>query len=150
MSPRKATAVCIVDETGQRTWRGECRTLPEEIAAVIGQHAGEDVRIGIETGPMTPWLVHQLRCRGARPDRAHGLVSAGAREVVRGPSGSCPACCTAAADRDDNPSLEPYSRRAQDIWHVARHRARPALRSPRRAAARRPVGTGDDRDAAAR
>src|SRR5262245_48986808 len=54
---QKTTAICIVDDGGQRIWRGECRTLPEEIAAVIRQHTGEDVRIGIETGPMTPWLV---------------------------------------------------------------------------------------------
>jgi len=27
-------------------------------------HAGEDARVGIETGPMTPWLVHELRGRG--------------------------------------------------------------------------------------
>ena len=25
---------------------------------------GEDARVGIETGPMTPWLVHELRARG--------------------------------------------------------------------------------------
>src|SRR5262245_52845116 len=39
---QKTTAICIVDETGHRTWRGECRTLPEEIAAVIRQHAGAE------------------------------------------------------------------------------------------------------------
>jgi len=27
-------------------------------------HAGEDARIGVATGPMTPWLVHELRARG--------------------------------------------------------------------------------------
>jgi transposase len=26
-------------------------------------HAGDDARIGIETGPMTPWLVHELRAQ---------------------------------------------------------------------------------------
>src|SRR5262245_11192941 len=72
---QKTTAICIVDETGQRVWRGECRTLPEEIAAVIRQHAGEDVRIGIETGSMTPWLVHELR------SRSHSVVCIDARHA---------------------------------------------------------------------
>ena len=30
----------------------------------VRQHAGADARIGIETGPMTPWLVHGLRSQG--------------------------------------------------------------------------------------
>jgi transposase len=30
----------------------------------VRRHGGEDSRIGIETGPMTPWLVHELRGRG--------------------------------------------------------------------------------------
>jgi transposase len=30
---------------------------------MIRGHAGGDARIGVETGPMTPWLVHELRAR---------------------------------------------------------------------------------------
>jgi hypothetical protein len=33
------------------------------VQAVL-QHAGARASIGIETGPMTPWLVHELRSRG--------------------------------------------------------------------------------------
>lgn len=61
---QKTTAICVVDRDGTRLWRGQCLSTPEEIEAVIGQHAGEDARIGIETGPMTTWLVHGLRARG--------------------------------------------------------------------------------------
>jgi transposase len=57
------TAICVVDEAGRRLWRGECRSTPEEIESAIRRHAGADLRIGIETGPMTPWLVHELRDR---------------------------------------------------------------------------------------
>ena len=60
---QKMTAVCIVDETGRRLWRGQCRSVPEEIEAAIHRHAGGGARIGIETGAMTPWLVHELRNR---------------------------------------------------------------------------------------
>jgi transposase len=61
---QKVTAICIVDDTGRRLWRGQCGSDPEQIALAVRRHAGEDARIGIETGPMTPWLVHELRGRG--------------------------------------------------------------------------------------
>jgi transposase len=61
---QKLTSICIVDATGRKLWRGQCASDPEQIERAIGRHGGEDVRVGIETGPMTPWLVHELRGRG--------------------------------------------------------------------------------------
>jgi transposase len=61
---QKMTAICVVDSGGCRIWRGVCASAPEPIEQAVCRHAGNDVRIGIETGPMTPWLVHQLRGRG--------------------------------------------------------------------------------------
>lgn len=60
---QRMTAVCVVDEVGHRFWRGQCRSAPSEIEATVRRHAGEDAQIGVETGPMTPWLVHELRGR---------------------------------------------------------------------------------------
>ena len=61
---QETTAVCVVDEAGTRLWRGQCLSTPEQIEAVIRQHAEEGGRLGIETGLMTTWLVHELRARG--------------------------------------------------------------------------------------
>jgi len=61
---QKLTAICVVDETGRKLWRGQCATDPEQIERTLRGHAGDDAKIGIETGPMTPWLVHELRGRG--------------------------------------------------------------------------------------
>ena len=61
---QKLTAICIVDDTGRRLWRGQCPTEPEQIVRVVTRHGGEDARVGLETGPMSPWLVHELRGRG--------------------------------------------------------------------------------------
>ncbi len=61
---QKLTAICVVDETGGRLWRGQCITDPEQIERVIRTRAGDDAHVGLETGPMTPWLVHELRGRG--------------------------------------------------------------------------------------
>src|SRR6201996_9567212 len=61
---QKTTAVCVVDGNGARIWRGQCLSTPEQIEALIRRHGGADARLGIETGPMTTWLVHELRARG--------------------------------------------------------------------------------------
>ena len=74
---RKMTAICVVDNAGRRLWRGQCPTVPAQISVLVRRHAGDDARIGIETGAMTPWLVHELRnlglevvCLDARHARA--------------------------------------------------------------------------------
>ena len=61
---QKITAICAVDAQGQRLWRDQCGSTPEQIEARVRSRAGTDARLGIETGPMTPWLVHELRARG--------------------------------------------------------------------------------------
>ena len=61
---QKMTAVCVVDDAGRRVWRGQCPTVPEQISILVRHHAGDDARTGIETGAMTPWLVHELRNLG--------------------------------------------------------------------------------------
>lgn len=61
---QKQTALCVVDETGRRLWRGSCVTDPERIARCVKEHGGGDAKIGLETGPMTPWLAHELRAPG--------------------------------------------------------------------------------------
>ena len=74
---QKMTAICVVDSSGRRLWRGQCTTDTEHIKRTVGQHGGADARVGLETGPMTPWLVHGLRglgldvtCLDARHARA--------------------------------------------------------------------------------
>ena len=58
---QKTTAICVIDEQGRRLWRGTCATDPGAISARVVKHAGIDVKVGVETGPMTPWLIHGLR-----------------------------------------------------------------------------------------
>jgi transposase len=74
---QKMTAICVVDDAGCRHWRGQCSTAPEQIERAVRRHVQGDARIGVETGPMTPWLVHELRdlgldivCLDARHARA--------------------------------------------------------------------------------
>jgi hypothetical protein len=75
------THICVVDADGKRLWRGKCATDPIILAETIRTQAGSDARVGIETGPLTPWLVHVLRgadvdmiCIEAR--HAHAVMAA--------------------------------------------------------------------------
>jgi len=36
---QKTAAICVVDHGGQRIWRGECRTLPDERLLFFGTPA---------------------------------------------------------------------------------------------------------------
>src|ERR1700758_2849766 len=74
---QRMTAICVVDKDGRRIWRGQCASAPEAIGVALRRYAGVELKIGIETGPMTPWLVHELRglgfdvvCLDARHARA--------------------------------------------------------------------------------
>jgi transposase len=60
----KETAICVVDEAGERVWAGTSRTDPEVIATVLKRRAPGAVKVGIETGPLTVWLWHALNERG--------------------------------------------------------------------------------------
>ena len=61
---QKTTSICIVNEQGRRLWRGVCATHPDPITTQVLRHAGAPAKVGIETGSMTPWLVHGLRAAG--------------------------------------------------------------------------------------
>ena len=71
------TTVCIVDERGLVTWRASCATSPRAIAQTLATRASSLERVGLESGPLAPWLVHELRalelpvvCLDARHARA--------------------------------------------------------------------------------
>jgi transposase len=49
-----------VDEQGRRLWHGTALTDPEALTQILHRH-GCDLGIGVETGPLVPWLMHGLR-----------------------------------------------------------------------------------------
>ena len=73
------TTICIVDERGCVTWRGSCATAPRAIAQTLSTRACSLERVGLESGPLAPWLVPELRlelpvvCLDAR--HAHAALS---------------------------------------------------------------------------
>jgi transposase len=77
----KETAVCIVDETGQRIWEGNVPSTADAIAAIIRSKAPEMVRAGMETGPQAVWLWHALRDQGIAVDCIHARRAAAALKL---------------------------------------------------------------------
>jgi transposase len=164
---QRLTSICVVGDTGRRLWCGQCNSDPEQIARVLQRHAGDDARIGIETGPMTPWLVHELRgraldvtCLDARHARAalkmqinktdqndaEGLAqimrTGWYRSVhvksFRRPPGPCPAWRTSPARRYDDTIVKPHPRGDEDLRHATRRDARSSIRTTGRGSARGP------------
>src|SRR5215471_7507583 len=60
----KETKIHVLDEAGNRIWRGRCATEAAAIAAAVRRYAPTAVRIGLETGPLTTWLWTALTAEG--------------------------------------------------------------------------------------
>jgi transposase len=56
----KETAICIVDETGKIVREAKVTTEPEEIVAFFTQAGFEYLRVGLEAGPMSQWIITDL------------------------------------------------------------------------------------------
>ena len=54
------TAVCVVDELGKVICESKVSTEPDDIAALLSKISDDYVRVGIEAGPLSQWLVNGL------------------------------------------------------------------------------------------
>src|SRR6201987_2906556 len=57
-------SICVIDDAGAIIWRGKCSSDPDAIAATLCRHAPGAVRVGLETGQSSNWLMLSLRRRG--------------------------------------------------------------------------------------
>jgi len=60
----KETSICVVDDDGEILCEGTVISEPAAIAGFIETNAVNAKRIGLETGPTTTWLWHELRALG--------------------------------------------------------------------------------------
>ncbi len=58
------TSICVVDDDGVIQCEGTVISEPEALARFIKEKAAKAKRIGLETGPTTTWLWHELRTLG--------------------------------------------------------------------------------------
>jgi transposase len=54
------TAVCVVDKVGKVICERKVPTEPDDIAVLLTSIGGDYVRVGIEAGPLSQWLVNGL------------------------------------------------------------------------------------------
>ncbi|MFA9232140.1 MAG: hypothetical protein ACEQSU_15565 [Microgenomates group bacterium] len=84
----KETAVCVVDDSGQRIWEGSVPSSADGIAGIIREKAPNLVRVGMETGPQAVWLWHALRKHGIVVDCIHARACGGCLEAASQQNGS--------------------------------------------------------------
>ena len=60
----KETLICVVDNDGKIQCEGTVISEPEALAGFIKANAVKVKRFGLETGPTSTWLWHELRARG--------------------------------------------------------------------------------------
>ena len=60
----KETSICVFDGSGEVVFEGTVTSEPVAIAEVIRSKAAGALRIGLETGPTSTWLWHELRALG--------------------------------------------------------------------------------------
>ena len=60
----KETSVCVLDENGKVVWEGKVVSEPDAIVRALRRHAPEVEKVGLETGPTSTWLWHELRAAG--------------------------------------------------------------------------------------
>ena len=60
----KETSICVVDGDGEIVCEGTVYSEPEAIAEFVKAKAPHVKRIGLETGPTSTWLWHELRALG--------------------------------------------------------------------------------------
>src|SRR6202049_5285759 len=55
------TSVCVIDAAGSTVWEGKVVSEPSALVRVLERRAPQVVRVGLETGPTSTWLWHELR-----------------------------------------------------------------------------------------
>jgi transposase len=58
------TAICIIDEDGIVISEGKTASEPGDLARWIGTTGLTMARVGLEAGPLSPWLYAELRAAG--------------------------------------------------------------------------------------
>lgn len=56
----KETSVCVVDDAGKVLCERKVPTEPDDIAVLLTSVGGDYVRVGIEVGPPSQWLMNGL------------------------------------------------------------------------------------------
>ena len=52
----KVTSICVIDGAGELVWRGKETSRPEAIARVLAPFGGDLVKVGLESGSLSPYL----------------------------------------------------------------------------------------------
>src|SRR5690625_936425 len=65
------TAICVVNEIGERICQANVDTNPTAIKGYLALHGYEQAKVGMETGPLAVWLYHSLKTADLDIDCIH-------------------------------------------------------------------------------
>lgn len=57
----RSTSVCVMDGTGQVVKEAKVDSEPSPITSLLGKIEGRYRRVGLEAGPLSQWLLVDLR-----------------------------------------------------------------------------------------
>ena len=61
------TSVCVLNAEGSIIFEGKVASEPLAIGELLKQRAPKAAKIGLETGPTSTWLWHELRAAACSP-----------------------------------------------------------------------------------
>lgn len=68
---QKTTAICIVNDAGEKVCQASVDTNPVAIRGYLVSHGCQDAKVGMETGPLAVWLYHSLKASQLDVDCIH-------------------------------------------------------------------------------
>jgi len=75
----KRTAICVVDERGRTVFQGMVDTHPETIGAALARFGDRLAKVGLESGPFTPFLHRALAEMGFAIVMTHWTLTPSSR-----------------------------------------------------------------------
>jgi hypothetical protein len=69
------TAICIVDDTGAIVREGKAATEPEDISGWLKTIDVTFIRVGLEAGPLSPWLCAAYLANGGALEHAQEMAA---------------------------------------------------------------------------
>src|SRR5215208_6600321 len=150
------TSVCVVDDVGKVLCERKVRTEPEDIAVLLTSIGGDYVRIGIEAGPLSQWLVNGLTeadlpvvcvetrhmkalLKAQQVNKSDRNDARGIAQMMRVGLGACEDVgCPGTTDAADQPQARPaqadghrvrHARHTAQLWPQGRRRQLDSIRS---------------------
>jgi hypothetical protein len=114
------TAICVIDDTGDILKEGRAETDPEAIVVWLNTVDGPIERLGLEAGPLSPWLYEWLYWWLWRLDDQWEKFGPGCeRQISMLPTDYFRRQCYVALDVDEEPAVDVVNKLGAEYFVVS-------------------------------